>query len=440
MTESELVRKLDAVIGQRTTMVHTIVTHRSPDLEALMMLNIIARNEGLRRRLGIVEKPKFKYVRAGLPRAEDWHGEPANVRELMERGYLFVDCLGGPFDQHTAEENRGKEYDELASIDLLVRQTVLLSREPYLEPFVRLISQNDRRGESVVPKTVLDKASKCPHTPRDLRSMVVALNALYPEEPERVRELFFLAMDGLIHLFVELCTASFDATGQAVDETQIDLKGCYFLTVDLAAIGIERCLLSRFEHLPADVRANVVADNLARFWRAVEGAWGLAENEWKVAMDDYKRAKIRRAGGLRVALGFSSSPHFPVVARCKGANVTIQIYPDGRFLIGRQGDQINLDRVAGYLRLADAMKRGGWVREPKVLTERDTTSIVVVRGERILQFYYPNAGFGFGNRFRTNPDGLAVSPLTPVEIGNIVLAGLMGDSLEEAVPYLFGRK
>lgn len=455
------------VVEIKKSKTHTLVLHRNPDFEALFMAWLVVTHPRLRSFFNLIEltKLKFKFIPSGPLHAEDWTGEAAvNAPALEKKGYLFLDCGGGGamLDQHGAAPNVGQKRDVVASVNLLAGQVDLFATDPLYLSFVRVVSENDRSGESVTVKQIFDKTSATPNVPRDVRTMVGALNELYPEDPEQVRQLFFLAMDGLDYLLGEWVMSWEEATDSKLDFATIDLREMNFLTVDNAAVGLEHCLDSRFDQVPEDQREAAIHDIVERFWRGVTKGWQLREESWQQAARDFAgaaRYELVPKGWrekVLVVSGASDSKLFAPFARHAirkanhsaqkenkkakrrvkdvfNAHLVVQFYGDGRFLISRSTDAISLDRIASYLRRADCVKRRGSMSRimvgeenrgisPDSLAERNTTSYVEAKGEENPQFYYP--GFAFGNRFATNPTGLAVSALTVEEVLEAVKAAL----------------
>lgn len=411
--------------------VHTLVLHSAADLEARFMRYLIETDVDVREQFGIKETVRSKYIPAGLLRREDWPGESnLSARALEENGYLFLDCGGSdaPLDQHTHEVNRGLPVDVMASIDLLFETTDLASG--YLAPFVRVISKNDRDGESVTASLVIDRRSIYPNTPRDLRNLVVALNELYPDDPERVQRIFVWAMDGLEWLFLERIRKA-QAEGGIVNFNEIDLRKENFLTVDNAAVGLERCLVDRYSERSEEDRERDVRKVLKLFWAEINKAWEKREREWHTAENCFKAVgwvRVTLDGSeakINLVFGESKSRYFSPVVRRGRVDIAIQFYGEGWFMVSRRGDAINLDQVASYLRRADAVKRQGWIVDPLALTKRNSTSQVRLGdGTVIDQFFFP--GFCIGNSFFSNLGGLAPTALTRDEVVAAVTAALEG--------------
>lgn len=412
--------------------VHTLVLHKAPDLEVLFMAWLIVVYMYLREKLGVTEEPQFKFISSGPLRKEDWRGEAElSARALERKGFLFLDCGGGGgrLDQHGHKDNRGRGQAVVASIDLMAKEVGVCEAGPGLKLFVRLVSASDRTGESLCPIMVVDKGSEFPHVPRDIRNMVVALNERYPDQPEIVQETFFQAMDGLHYLLNRFLDARADLEDMDVEkiEDNLDLREMYFMTVDNAIEGMGQKGEDLFE--------------IELFWKTVKAAWQQREEAWQEAAREVRKARSLRipyrhkkgVRGIKLLWGYSGSKYFSVAARRKQADVVIQIYPDGRFMISRRGSDISFDRIARFLRLADAKKRRGRMVGLRNPAARGTTSHVEVEGQRISQFYYPQGGFAFGNRFATNPDGLAVSPLTEDNLVRMIIMALAGESLEMAI-------
>lgn len=425
--------------------IHTIVTHRSKDTEVLFMGWLAVTHPGLRRILKLAETVVFKEISSGPLRAEDWPGvcaDELNAVALEKKGYIFFDCSGGgaDFDQHGAAENRGQPFDVVASIDMLCGKTGVLETDPLFVPFVRVISVNDRTGESVTVKQVFDRAGKTPHVARDIRTMVGALNELLPTSPELVRNIFFEAMDGLEYYLGELVLGWEEVVGQELDFDAIDLRAMNFLTVDNAAIGIEHRSIDEDSDDAEDVCQSRAKAKAANFLDRLNDAYDLREREWrttKKVVDKSLRVKVAVRGlekPITILVGTSASRTFAPQARRAQADIIIQWWDEGRFSVSRRGDALDLDRVAGYLRLADAEQRGGEIADEAEIWSRDTTSSVLMFDEEIPQFFYTGSGgYCFGNYFFTNPDGLAPTVLTPEEVLQVVIAALRDLPLETAL-------
>ena len=163
---------------------HTLVLHINPDLEACFMAHLFLANEDVRDAYGVVDGPALKFIPGGPLRPEDWAGETEiTSRALEAKGYVFLDCGGGLFDQHGRPENVMR--NSISSLDLMVHVLELETRLPHLMPIAQIITDNDLYGEDVASAHSV-KQTSTPHTPRHLRDMILGWNILYKEQPEIV--------------------------------------------------------------------------------------------------------------------------------------------------------------------------------------------------------------------------------------------------------------
>lgn len=416
---------------------HTLVLHECPDLESIFMAFIITTFAKARAALGVVERPKLKFVPAGPFRTIDWVEEKdltaLTAEALEERGYLFLDCGGGELDQH------GKGHGQ-SSLDLLAAKVKLADWAPSLMPVANIISKNDTTGLDVCQDKNF-RQSSTPHTPRNLRNVVLGLNLTCQKTQVSSCGTSLLSVKVSDHEKVVrlACLAYHGIAALAKEMARLELKTGYnkLFLADVILDGVEAATA------PKD------RPQVGKFFRATwneisEAALGAVEAEWLQAQADYEPARVmpvrycRERDGQRiertieVAVGDSDSNRFGAVTRLGGkgkpaADVTIQFYSGlggTRFLISTKG--IRLDEVAKVVRAADLKKRGVRLSaedgerlgQPGHLSFRDK------QGHEVQAIYFAEFQTCFGNRFRANSRACG-SGLTKSEIVSLVI-GVLG--------------
>ncbi len=424
---------------------HTLVMHLSPDLEALFMGWLIAAHESVREALGVVDHPRLKFIPAGPLRKEDWSGEEDVTAAALEaKGYQFLDCGRGKLDQHGRPENENR--NSVSSLDLLVHEANLDALLPHLMPIVAIISNNDLTGQDIIPVRSW-KESETPHTPRQLRNMIQGWNLLNKENPSKTFSLASTAFGsierGVEHRLAQV--GDFAPTSTGTPDAAIDFRE--FFLADRIVENVGR-------HFAVSYGADAhdeIAIATEGFRKEAADALMALEKEWETAVQDYWRgAKVRdihvaiktpqgqASKRLALAFGRSASTRFGMVTRLGNegrrpphegcprrpkADVTIQFYGDGRFVIATRG--LELDRVAVALREADLRKRGVNVtKEDRLLLARPGHLRFADQAGRPRDaLFFAEYRTNFGNAFRANPTA-ETTPLSMEEVVDITIKAL----------------
>lgn len=411
---------------QLLKLVHTLVLHLFPDLDGLMAAYLICRFQEIRKKLGICGIPGLEFVPSGSSPQEF----------TASQGYLGIDALGGVLDHHGKEHLTG---GSMSTLDLLTHHAGLDQMEAYkiLRPIISIFSGNDLTGQDICHDHGF-KQSRWPNTPRNLRNLVIGWNLRYPDNPERVVELFGTAMDGIFALVVSRLQ-DIDNDDQVVKEARK-----FFLLPNI---------LEGVSFLGEEARE--------RFETEANAALDILEAEWEQAVQDYwsRETQVRtvpvtkREDGetkgfmLPIAIGTSPSTRYGAVTRLGNvqkkrgygkkplprpytdksyrskAAVTLQFYGNGKFLVSTTG--VKLLGVAKAVREADLRKRGVKLTRADVakLREPGHQSFQGRKGEEVEALYFAAYETAFGNGFRSNPNAAKTS-LSKKEIIDLVLKGL----------------
>jgi len=434
---------------------HTLVAHLCPDLEVLFMIHLIRSDERVRDRLGLDGQPALKFIPAGPLSACDWTGVTAglSVEELEKLGYLFLDCGGGVLDQHNKQSLL---KNSMSSLDLLVHYADIDEGRPEIMPIVEVISQNDLSGQDIVRDNTY-RQSRTPHTPRHLRNVVLGWNLLYRDQPEKVVALADMAFRGIEQSLMravgeELCMEKRHGDDGSLLTGALEQIDCRQLFLaDAIVNGVFTDIVVCGD---AGLDTAEAEKGVCRFRDEVEAALDAMEAEWELGVQDYlKRTKIvRTAYGkevdgaavyreIAVAYGFSESTRFGPVTRFGNesqgrrgrpyqqcaerpkADVTIQLYGNGRFLISTKG--IELGEVASAIRRADLMRKGVALGDAQASKLSDTGHLTFTSrvGEQVQALYLAEYRTAFGNAFRANPRAAATA-LEDEEIVTLTLKAL----------------
>ncbi len=353
----------------RKQMIHTLVQHVSPDTEALVMAWLISGHVVVRKALRCVDAPRLKFIPAGQLRRRDWEEERTLSPEQLEaRGYLFLDCGGGRFDQHVlpdsvAENKTSSLHLLLEELSARVEEMDAADRKELqhllriMEGVFLVICRNDLTGEDIAPRSLdakpeaaepsqdgddlvdgmlqdMDAAEPVegkadpmpaaqanvdptPHTPRHLRNMILGWNAQYPNDPHKVYALASVAF-GAIEQNVRMLYDN--------PEDMHDLDVRKLFRIDEILVGTEA-------HFEATLHPFVVNDagrvksETRTFAVQAEKALGEMERQWHAAIGDYFRHAIgrevemlpqvegKKTRKVMVVFGRSESQRFGAVAR-----------------------------------------------------------------------------------------------------------------------------
>lgn len=410
---------------------HTLVLHLNPDLEACFMAHLILEHEDVRDAHGIVDKPALKFIPGGPLRQEDWPGEAdLDPKALEAKGYVFLDCGGGLFDQHGRPENLMR--NSVSSLDLMVHVLELDARLPHLAPICAIISANDLTGMDVASSHKV-KGTTTPHTARHLRNMILGWNILHKDTPEVT-----VALASIAFSCIERCI---DAVA---DKPKEEVNHKDFFLFSVLVNGAIRHFKTRFG-LDAEEESMRQA---AWFHGECEKGLVALEQDWIAGERDYwGNAKLRSVQvalktpdgtayqTVTVAYGRSSSTRFGAVTRFGNegqnpskprrnkAEVTIQFSGDGKFVISTKG--ITLERVAKAIREEDLRRRGVNVTraDRETLDRSGHLQFADRNGRKKEALYLAEYRTAFGNAFRANPMA-EKTPLTEKEIVELAVKAL----------------
>ncbi|MFA6603306.1 MAG: hypothetical protein WCT10_00520 [Patescibacteria group bacterium] len=422
---------------------HTLVAHLSPDLEVLFMIHLIRSDERVRERLDVEDCPALKFIPAGPLSADDWSKTEMDltVEELEARGYLFLDCGGGLLDQH------GKQSllrNSMSSLDLLVHYAEIDKNRPELLPIVSVISQNDLSGQDIV-RDQKYRQSQTPHTPRHLRNVVLGWNLMYFGYPEYV---------------VALANTAFCSIGRLLVEKHLngdrDIPMAEVRQLFLADEIVHGAFSDLAFGEAGGFDTSAAEKESVEFREEVEAGLDAMEKEWDLGARDYlKRTKIVRTAyskevegatvcrQIAIVYGSSDSSRFGAVTRFGNesqghrgrpyrqigerpkADVTIQFYGPGRFLVSTKG--IELGKVAAAIRRLDLVRKGVKLDEAQQDQLGNTGHLMFTNSQNaeVQAMYLAEYRTAFGNAFRANPRAAAVA-LTEDEIVDLTIKALSG--------------
>ncbi len=409
---------------------HTLVLHINPDIEACFMAHMFLAHEDVRDAYGVIDAPALKFIPGGPLRKEDWPGEAEVTSKALEaKGYVFLDCGGGLFDQHGRPENFVR--NSVSSLDLMVHVLELDARKPHLVPVMIIISDNDLNGEDVAPSHSVKKTTT-PHTPRHLRGMILGWNVIHKDAPEIV---------------VGLASHAFGCIERCIDAAADRPKEKSFKEFFLCSVLLGGAVahFKTVVGLDAEDEAMKMAE-----WFGNECELGLValEKEWEQGCRDYwSNTKLRSvqvarktADGIAfktvtVAYGRSASTRYGAVTRFGNegqnperprrnkADVTIQFSGGGKFIVSTKG--IELDRVAKAVRETDLRRRGVNLdaSDLSLLDRSGHLRFTDAFGREQMALYLAEYRTAFGNAFRANPMA-EKTPLKEEEVVELVIKAL----------------
>ncbi|HTM68679.1 MAG TPA: hypothetical protein VL426_05245 [Candidatus Binatia bacterium] len=412
-----------------TTPKHTLVLHINPDLEACFMAHLFLEHEDVRDAHGVIDAPALKFIPGGPLRKEDWPGEEElSAKALEAKGYVFLDCGGGLFDQHGRPENLMR--NSVSSLDIMVHVLGLDARLPHLMPICQIISDNDLNGEDVAPSHSVRKTTT-PHTPRHLRDMILGWNVLH--EPD---------------VTVGLASNAFSCIERCIDaiadkpKEEVNHKTFFLFSVLIngairhfktkLGLDAEEEAMRSAAWLDAECEKGLMAleqewlDGERDYWsntklRSVQVAKKTQEGvAYQTVTVAYGRSASTRYGAVT---RFGNSGENPAKPRRNKAEVTIQFSGKGKFIISTKG--IHLDRVAKAIREADLRRRGVNLTKSdrEVLDRSGHLSFADQRGNERQALYLAEYRTAFGNAFRANPMA-EKTPLSEEEIVELAVRAL----------------
>ena len=200
------------------TEIRAIVTHPTPDLDALLCIYLLRRFGG--------------HAYQGSSQCALRFLTPAQVEanggaEAMESaGNLVVDLGGGRFDNHP----RGDEAGDLdASAAELVAEHLRVRRRPELEKLLAFCSRQDLKGESLRSRDPVDHAVALP-------AILDGFNQLHPDDGEVVYRLAEPVFDAI----VAIEKAWFDALDDAGRALRTEVDGVVVLAMESASKAAAR--------------------------------------------------------------------------------------------------------------------------------------------------------------------------------------------------------
>ncbi len=357
--------QVSSIRGIRASRIHTLVPHVSPDTEALAMTWLIVSHATVRKALHCAETLHIKFIPAGQLRRRDWQDERTVSSEQLEsRGYLFLDCGGGRFDQHVLPD--AVSENKTASLHLLLDELNARAEDLHdadrkelqqllkiMEGVFLVICRNDLTGEDIAPRSLDAKpegtaqpqgseglvqdmlqeltavtpvegetsvqrtevADPTPYTTRHLRNMILGWNSLYPENPEKVFALASVAF-GAIEQNVRMLYEDPE------DVQDFDMRKLF---------RVEEILLGTEAHFAATLPGaseGRIAHEARTFAAQAEKSLREMERQWHMAVGDYwskttggrtiemlPQVEGKKRREVAVLFGRSESQRFGAVAR-----------------------------------------------------------------------------------------------------------------------------
>lgn len=394
--------------------IHTLVLHLYPDLEALCMAWLCRTFDTVRAQLGIVSDPQIKLIPSGALRPKDWEGLPLDIPALTREGYLFLDCGGGHFDQHMFPDQ-----PQISSIDRLAKETRLLQREPYLTSFLRVISANDVRGTGIVKNKrhrERGRESVVPH----LRSLISGWNLLYPGDAEKLYALVAHAFGGVMEHLLEI---GFERLERGLSDREISVRGLDLFLLPSLREGVARFVRAKAAALHET--HDILAVKEIEAWHTeADRALSAMEDEWHTAAKDFSRSgDVRRvgiqSGVVAIAFGVSGSMLFGAFVRhAVECDIVIQFRDGGKFTIASRSRSIEKAAQAIWRRELICRKMD-FPPELEEVIACKRPAIGLPDHPTRLFYFFPTKTL-FGNHFHSNPF-MSPSALSQEEITYLLM-------------------
>jgi len=198
--------------------VRAIVTHPTPDLDALLCVYLLRRYGGAQI-TGVLDCP----LRFMSPNEVE---EAGGAEALEEEGYLLVDLGGGRFDNHPRP---GSEGDLDASAAELVAEHLGIRGEGELSKILEFCARQDLKGESLRSRDPVDHAVAMP-------AIIEGLNQLHPTDSEAV----YTAIEPVLDAIVATERGWYDALRDADKALRAEVQGTTVLAMESASKAAAR--------------------------------------------------------------------------------------------------------------------------------------------------------------------------------------------------------
>jgi len=198
--------------------IRAIVTHPTPDLDALLCIYLLRRYGGDRFN-GLKDCP----LQFMSPNQVE---EQGGAEVLEEQGYLLVDLGGGRFDNHPRP---GSEGDLDASAAELVAEHLEVRGEGELSKVLAFCARQDLKGESLRSRDPVDHAVALP-------AIIEGANQLHPDDSAAV----YAMLEPVFDAIVATERGWYDALADANEALRAEVKGVTVLAMESASKAAAR--------------------------------------------------------------------------------------------------------------------------------------------------------------------------------------------------------
>ncbi len=197
-----------------------IVTHPSPDLDALVSVYLLRRYGG-----ELCPGSGSCPLRFETPAAVEAAGGPEALEAL---GDLVVDLGGGRFDNHPRADVPGSG-DLEASASELVAEHLGVRQLPELDKLLTFCARQDLKGQSIRSRDPVDHAMAIP-------AIIDGLNRLHPDDGEAV----YRAIEPVLDAIVASEKAWYDALADAEQGLRHEVGGAQVLAMESSSSAAAR--------------------------------------------------------------------------------------------------------------------------------------------------------------------------------------------------------
>lgn len=201
-----------------TPPVRAIVTHPTPDLDALLCVYLLRRYGG--DQIDGVRECPLTFM---SPNEVE---EAGGAEALEEQGYLLVDLGGGRFDNHPRP---GSEGDLDASAAELVAEHLGVRGEGELSKILAFCARQDLKGESLRSRDPVDHAVALP-------AIIEGANQLHPTDSAAV----YAMLEPVLDAIVATERGWYDALRDAEKALRAEVSGATVLAMESASKAAAR--------------------------------------------------------------------------------------------------------------------------------------------------------------------------------------------------------
>jgi hypothetical protein len=179
---------------------HTIVTHESPDLDAMLSCLLLKKFGG--EKFPGIENAKIVFISSGSL----YLGKRSN--KLFQEGIITVDTGGGKFDTHPEDNKVDKSKLNRSASDLVAEYLGIINY-PNLKKIIQYTQLHDATGFSLISKDQV-------HHLTSIETILYGFKLIKPNNDSQVLEYGFMVLDSIIAYFSSSNTLSIENQNEII--------------------------------------------------------------------------------------------------------------------------------------------------------------------------------------------------------------------------------